>query len=131
MRLSNLGSRGVPRSRPTRWPRPRSGYRPWRTWPDSYGPCGAGYIAHHTGHPERAVDYYQHALTLRRALGNAYQSVDALDNLGHSHVALGQYERARLVWQEAQRLYQRRRADAHAARIQRQLDDLDHQAPAS
>ena len=54
---------------------------------------------------------------------------NTLDRLGHPHAALGQHEQARAVWQEALELYREQDRDDDAARVQRQLDDLDHPNP--
>jgi tetratricopeptide (TPR) repeat protein len=84
-----------------------------------------GYIVHHTGHHQQAIDYYQRALTLLRAYDPTNgTSADALDRLGHPYVVLGEHKQARVVWQEAPELYQGQGRDADAARVQRQLDDL-------
>lgn len=84
-----------------------------------------GFIARRLGDHHRSVDHHLQALELYRALGHAYQVADTLDNTGHSHVALGQHEQARAVWQEALELCQEQGRDEDAARVRRQLDDLD------
>ncbi|NGY62548.1 tetratricopeptide repeat protein [Lentzea sp. NEAU-D13] len=83
-----------------------------------------GHIAHHTGDHQLALDHYYEALAVRRSLGQAYQLADNLESLGHPHVALGQHDQARAVWREALKLYREQGRDA-AARVQRQLDELD------
>ena len=83
-----------------------------------------GHIAHHTGDHQLALDHYYEALAVRRSLGQAYQLADNLESLGHPHVALGQHDQARAVWREALELYREQGRDA-AARVQRQLDELD------
>jgi tetratricopeptide (TPR) repeat protein len=85
-----------------------------------------GYIAHHSGHHQQAIDYYQQAIVLFRGLGSTTETAIVLDHLGHSHAALGQHEQADSVWREALQLYQEHRRDTDAARIRRQLDNLDH-----
>jgi tetratricopeptide (TPR) repeat protein len=84
-----------------------------------------GYIAYHTGHHQQAIGYHQQALTLFRALGNTYDSADILDHLGHPLETLGEHEQARVVWREALELYQEQGRNDDAARVQRQIDDLD------
>jgi tetratricopeptide (TPR) repeat protein len=89
-----------------------------------------GYIAHHTDQHQQAIDYFQRALTLFRTEGDtgstSEPAADALDRLGHPHVALGEHKQARVVWREALELYQGQGRDADAARVRRQLDDLNH-----
>lgn len=85
-----------------------------------------GYIAHHTGHHQQAIEYYQQALTLLSTLGQRYQSAVVLDYLGHPLVVLGAYEQARVVWREALQLHREHGRDTDAARVQQQLDDLDN-----
>jgi tetratricopeptide (TPR) repeat protein len=86
-----------------------------------------GYIAHHTGHHQQALGYYQQALILFRSVGYTSEVAATLDNLGHPHVALGEYEHARVVWLEALQLYQEQGGE-DAYRVQQQLDDLDNRA---
>ncbi len=83
-----------------------------------------GYIAHHTGHHRQAIGNYQRALTLLRTLGNTYRCANTLDALGHPHLALGEPDQARAVWQNALQLYRQQGRDQDAGRIQRQLHDL-------
>jgi tetratricopeptide (TPR) repeat protein len=90
-----------------------------------------GYIAHHTGHHRQAIRYYQQAFTLYRAVGNTSQSADTLDSLGHPHIAAGEHEHARTAWREALDLYQNQGRNTDAARVQQQLDDLDHRDAAA
>jgi hypothetical protein len=63
--------------------------------------------------------------SLVQTLGNTYEATNTLDNLGHPHVALGEDDRARVVWWEALRLYEEQGRDTDAGRVQLQLDDLD------
>lgn len=81
-----------------------------------------GYIEHRTGHHDLAVERYQQALSLFRALGADSDCADTLDNLGHPYTALGQRERARAVWRQALELYRRQGRGEDAERVQRQLD---------
>jgi tetratricopeptide (TPR) repeat protein len=81
-----------------------------------------GYIEHGTGHHDLAVERYQQALSLFRALGADSDCADTLDNLGHPYTALGQRERARAVWRQALELYRRQGRGEDAERVQRQLD---------
>ncbi|WP_309112542.1 BTAD domain-containing putative transcriptional regulator [Saccharothrix sp.] len=85
-----------------------------------------GYIDHHTGHHTQAITHYRNALTLLRDLGNTYEVADTLDDLGHPHAALGHTETARTVWREAVQLYREQGRHNDAARVQHQLDNLDH-----
>jgi tetratricopeptide (TPR) repeat protein len=84
-----------------------------------------GYIDHHNGQQHKAIDHYNQALTLYRDLGNTYAAADTLDALGHPHAALGQYEQTHTVWRKALELYREQGRDEDAARVQRQLNDLD------
>jgi tetratricopeptide (TPR) repeat protein len=84
-----------------------------------------GYIDTHTGHHHQAVGQYRQALSLFRDLGYTYRSADVLDRFGHPHAALHQHEQARAMWREALDLYQQQGRDEDAARVQRQLDELD------
>ncbi|MCP2163237.1 AfsR/SARP family transcriptional regulator [Goodfellowiella coeruleoviolacea] len=84
-----------------------------------------GYIDHHTGRHAQAVDHYQQALAQHRASGHTYEVADTLDRLGHAHAALGQHDPARAGWREALELYREQQRDEDAARVRRQLDDLD------
>jgi tetratricopeptide (TPR) repeat protein len=90
-----------------------------------------GYVADHRRHHTRAVGYYQRALVLRREQHNVYQEAITLDRLGRTHVALGQHEHARAVWQWAERLYRTQQRDDDAGRIRRRLDALDQQVPST
>jgi DNA-binding SARP family transcriptional activator/tetratricopeptide (TPR) repeat protein len=81
-----------------------------------------GYIEHRTGHHDLAVERYQQALSLFRALGADSDCADTLDNLGHPYTALGQHERARAVWRQTIELYRRQGRGEDAERVQRQLD---------
>jgi len=96
---------------------------------DTYGKANRldtlGYIEHHTGHYDLAIERYQEALSLFRTVGSSYDSADTLDNLGHPHAALGQHEHehARAVWRQALELYRRQGHAEDAERVQRQLID--------
>jgi DNA-binding SARP family transcriptional activator/tetratricopeptide (TPR) repeat protein len=89
-----------------------------------------GYIDYESGEHRQAIDHYHDALTLYRDHGNTYQVADTLDRLGHPHLAVDQHEQARAVWREALRLYQEQGRNDDAARVQRQLDDLEKAQPA-
>ncbi|MBE8524826.1 helix-turn-helix domain-containing protein [Amycolatopsis sp. H6(2020)] len=83
-----------------------------------------GYIAHHTGHHQQAIEHYQRALTLFRGLGHSYETANTLDNLGHPHTALRQHDQARAAWQQAIQLYQGQHRAPDVQRVQQQLDTL-------
>jgi tetratricopeptide (TPR) repeat protein len=78
-----------------------------------------GYIAQHTGHPECALRFYRQAVALYR--DNAHEAARTLEQLGHVHRALGQYDRAREVWLSVLDVY---RGDA-ADRVRQHLAGLD------
>jgi len=84
-----------------------------------------GYIEHHSGCHNEAIGYYEQAVTLFRAIGSSFEVATSLDNLGHPHIAIGQYVQAWAVWSEALELFQEQRRDTDAARVQRQLDELN------
>jgi DNA-binding SARP family transcriptional activator/tetratricopeptide (TPR) repeat protein len=87
-----------------------------------------GLIAYRTGRHHRAIGHYHRSVTLLRDHGNTYESANILESLGHPHVAIGQTEQARIVWREALHLYQEQGRHKDAARIRRQLRDLDRDA---
>jgi tetratricopeptide (TPR) repeat protein len=101
-----------------------------RRHPDPLGEAttldSLGYIAYHSDHHQRAIEYYQQALSLLAALGHIVHTADTLDNLGHPHAALGEHEQARAVWRKAETLYRQQGRGQAADNIQRQLDTLDH-----
>ncbi|WP_433271291.1 tetratricopeptide repeat protein [Actinosynnema sp. CS-041913] len=78
----------------------------------------------YTGRHHHAVEHYHRALALYRDVGNTYEIAATLDNLGHSHAALGQHPRVREVWREALQLYREQGRDTVVERVQRQLDGL-------
>ncbi|MFD9705783.1 BTAD domain-containing putative transcriptional regulator [Lentzea sp. NPDC059081] len=84
-----------------------------------------GLIAHRTGNHRDSVELYRRALAVYREHGYAYQVATTLDHSGHPHAALGQHDQAREVWREALRLHREQGRDEDAARVRRQLDDLD------
>ncbi|MET0233935.1 MAG: tetratricopeptide repeat protein, partial [Kibdelosporangium sp.] len=84
-----------------------------------------GYVEHHSGRQDQAIHHYGHALTLYRTLGHSYEVANTLDNLGHPHTALGHHTQAREAWREALELYRDQGRNDDAARVQRQLDDLN------
>ncbi|TWP54026.1 tetratricopeptide repeat protein [Lentzea tibetensis] len=101
----------------------------FRRHPDPTGEAATwdslGYIAYHAAHHETAIDHYQRAVSLYRDLGHTYEVAKTLDGLGHPHAALGQHDQAHAVWREALELYRSQGRDENAARLQRQLDDLE------
>ncbi|QFZ21414.1 AfsR/SARP family transcriptional regulator [Saccharothrix syringae] len=84
-----------------------------------------GYIDHHTGRHDEAVGHYRQALALFRELGHSYAVADSLDGLGHPCAALGRLEEARELWEEALELYRAQAREEEAARVLRQLGELD------
>ncbi len=84
-----------------------------------------GLVAHRTGDHLQAIGHYHHAIALRRAQTNTYETAHTLDRMGHPHAALGRQEEARMFWREALALYREQSRDTDAIRIQQQLDDLD------
>jgi tetratricopeptide (TPR) repeat protein len=85
-----------------------------------------GYIAHHSGHHQQAIEYYQQALPLITDLGHILHTADTLDNLGHPHAALGEYDQARAVWRKALELYRQQGREHDADKARRRLEALDH-----
>jgi DNA-binding SARP family transcriptional activator len=81
-----------------------------------------GYIAHHSGHHQLAIEYYQEAFALIADAGHILHTAHVLDNLGHPHAALGEYEQADAVWRKALELYRQQGHDQAADRVQRQLE---------
>jgi len=84
-----------------------------------------GYIAHHSGRYQQSIDHYQRARAIFRVLGHSSAAAPTLENLGHPHAALGEHEQARVAWREAIELYWEQGRETDAARVQRQLDDLE------
>lgn len=85
-----------------------------------------GYIARQTGQYTEAVSYYQQSLSLFRSMDNTYVEAEGLEDLAGAHLGLGQHEQARTAWREALELYQQQGRKDDFARVQRQLDNLDH-----
>ena len=77
-----------------------------------------GYVDHRTGH-HQAIEHYNRALALFRAIGNAYQAADSPAALGHPHAALGQHGQARAIWRQALDIFRRqgRTQDAELIRL--------------
>lgn len=84
-----------------------------------------GYIAHCSDDHHQALNYYRQAFSLRCRLGDTYEAANTLDRTGHPHAALGQTEQARTVWREVLQLYREQGRHDDAARVQRQIDNLD------
>ncbi|QFZ24513.1 tetratricopeptide repeat protein [Saccharothrix syringae] len=84
------------------------------------------FIAHRTGDHHQALDYYHQALVLHRRHANIQEVANTLDGTGHPLAALGHHDHAREVWREALQLYQDQGRDEEAARVQQELDNLDH-----
>ncbi|WIX90427.1 BTAD domain-containing putative transcriptional regulator [Amycolatopsis sp. DG1A-15b] len=83
-----------------------------------------GYVAHHSDRFADAVNYYQLALLLFRAVGNTYLEAGTLDDLGSAYAALSDHERARVKWRRALALYQAQHRAGDAARARQQLSSL-------
>lgn len=90
-----------------------------------------GYIADRSGHHAEAIEHYHKALSLFHPLGNSYSEADILVAIGRCHLALLQYDQARIGWRKALELYQQQGRDADGARVRAQLDDLDKGASAA
>jgi len=86
-----------------------------------------GYICFHTGRYELAEDYYTRALAVVRDLGHTYLEAETLERLGHTHAARHRHAHARLVWQQAHRLFEAQHRTVDAARLQEQLDSIGEQ----
>ncbi|MFJ4633709.1 ATP-binding protein [Streptomyces sp. NPDC088847] len=83
-----------------------------------------GYIDHHNGRHQDAIQHYLQAISLYHRLDNTYEAADTLDRLGHPYAALGDHEQARAVWQKAYDLYRQQGRDQEAEQVERQLDRL-------
>lgn len=83
------------------------------------------YIAHRISEHQQAFGQYHWALTLLRALGDAYEGAYTLNPAGHLHLALCEHEKARAVWREALELYREHGRGDDADRGQLQLDTPD------
>ncbi|WP_312864985.1 tetratricopeptide repeat protein [Saccharothrix tamanrassetensis] len=83
-----------------------------------------GFIAHHSGRPTDAVDYYRRALDLQRRRLDSFEEADTLDRMARAHVALGEVRRAREVWRQAVELYRAQHRTQDVERVLRGLDDL-------
>lgn len=84
-----------------------------------------GYIAHHCGEHDRALECLRQSLDLCRDLGATYYEADTLDHLGQAFAALGQSDEARSAWQRALSLNRAQDRKADARRIEQQLDGLN------
>ncbi|HJP78846.1 MAG TPA: tetratricopeptide repeat protein [Pseudonocardiaceae bacterium] len=82
-----------------------------------------GFLAQQRGEQDKARDYLEQALALRRELGNPYFEADTLDRLAQAQIALGEAARAESAWREALRLYRAQHRISDADRIRRQLED--------
>jgi predicted negative regulator of RcsB-dependent stress response len=83
-----------------------------------------GYLAHHTGRYQDALDYYRQALTGLRSVNSTFFEADTLHRIGDTHAAQGQADQARHAWHQALRLYQAQHRTQDAQLVQRQLADL-------
>ncbi|HTI19622.1 MAG TPA: tetratricopeptide repeat protein [Kutzneria sp.] len=81
-----------------------------------------GFVAHHTGHRQHAIEHYHQAVAVYRALGDtSHHAANTRYRLGHSYLALGHHQQARAVWTEALELYQQQGRETDAAQLRREL----------
>lgn len=80
-----------------------------------------GYIAHHTDDHDQAIGYYGQALAVMRERGNTFYEADILDNIAKAQLALRQFDRARVTWEQALALYKRQQRLADAQNVMRHL----------
>jgi len=83
-----------------------------------------GRLAHHAGHHDQAVDYFQQSLAICRVHGYFYGEASTLARLGRTHAVLGDDHQARVAWQQALHLYLAQHRSTAADRIQHYLADL-------
>lgn len=83
-----------------------------------------GYIAHHTGQRDRAIECYEQALALLVDLGDVAAQADTLDHLGHAQ-ALRDPEQARVTWHQSLEMYQSQNRTNDARRLQQNLAELN------
>ncbi|WP_051580565.1 ATP-binding protein [Pseudonocardia acaciae] len=83
-----------------------------------------GYISHHIGDYAEAVSFYQKAVDIRNDLGYRYLQAGSLDELGHTHMALDQLDRACAIWTQALKIYRELQRDDRAEQVQQQLGTL-------
>jgi tetratricopeptide (TPR) repeat protein/DNA-binding SARP family transcriptional activator len=60
-----------------------------------------GFAYHRSDQHRPAIDCYERAIGLNRALGERSDEATTLDHLGDTHVAVGAFEAAREVWNQA------------------------------
>jgi tetratricopeptide (TPR) repeat protein len=80
-----------------------------------------GYIAHHTGRHNEAVDYYRRSIRLFQNIGHTYLEADVLERLGQCCISIGQRKQADTAWRQALELFRAQGRLADAERVQRQL----------
>ncbi|MEU3644762.1 BTAD domain-containing putative transcriptional regulator [Lentzea sp. NPDC034063] len=78
-------------------------------------------VEHQSGNHAVAITHYERAIELYRTADDDYGTANTLMNLGHTHLALGQAERAAEVWQRALGMLEQQGREEEAGRLREQL----------
>jgi DNA-binding SARP family transcriptional activator len=85
-----------------------------------------GYLAHHAGRDDEALEFYRQALAVQRSLGNVYDEAIILEDYGRTLAALGRRDPSRDALRRARDLYRAQHRMTKAASVQDVLDQLSH-----
>jgi tetratricopeptide (TPR) repeat protein len=83
-----------------------------------------GFLAHHEGCHDDAIDYYEQALDVCREAGHVQGIAELLGRLGEVYADTGRTDQAREHWQRSLELYEGQHSAANAGRVRQQLDSL-------
>jgi len=87
-----------------------------------------GYIAHHLREYDRALDYYDEALTVCRVQGQTYLEADVLRHIAETCFARHLLDQARGAGKQALELYDAQHRLADADQVRQWLDALERQS---
>jgi tetratricopeptide (TPR) repeat protein len=83
-----------------------------------------GYIAHHLGDYDQALDHYRQALSIQRAQGALFKEAEVLDHIAETHLAQRHPDQARDAWKQALELYHSQHRLTDAERVSHRLASL-------